>query len=301
MATYQDNWRWCDKCQGIFFGGQGAPVCPAGGNHNIGSTNYKLAHTGKPSENAQEGWRWCNKCHAMFYGKASTKGVCAKGGQHDDSGSGSYWGHTAKHGGAQSQEGWRWCSKCQAMFFGDMQSSSKCPAGGSHDSSGSGAYVMAYTEAKASAPVENKSAATYQDGWCYCSKCMNFHFGGAGGGKCQAGGAHDKSASYNYKIPHTTAPGHKAQENWRWCKNCHSLVFGGAGGGNCPNGGSHDVSASYNYHLGQEAHTGKSQEKWNWCKNCNCLFFGDLKAKSLCSANKGNHDNSASYSYHVAH
>ena len=33
--TAQDNWRWCNKCQGLAFAGfpsQGA--CPAGGLHN---------------------------------------------------------------------------------------------------------------------------------------------------------------------------------------------------------------------------------------------------------------------------
>jgi hypothetical protein len=40
----QDNWRWCRKCQGLAFGGAGAPgACPAGGSHDhTGSGNYSL-------------------------------------------------------------------------------------------------------------------------------------------------------------------------------------------------------------------------------------------------------------------
>ncbi len=41
----QSNWRWCNKCQGLFFGGNPNPVCPAGGPHNnAGSGNYSLIH-----------------------------------------------------------------------------------------------------------------------------------------------------------------------------------------------------------------------------------------------------------------
>jgi len=42
-AVLQENWRWCNKCQGLFFAGNSRGVCPAGGNHNSdGSGNYGL-------------------------------------------------------------------------------------------------------------------------------------------------------------------------------------------------------------------------------------------------------------------
>jgi hypothetical protein len=41
----QGEWRWCSKCQGLFFGGAPSSVCPAGGAHNkVGSGNYSLIH-----------------------------------------------------------------------------------------------------------------------------------------------------------------------------------------------------------------------------------------------------------------
>jgi hypothetical protein len=41
----QSNWRWCNKCQGLFFGGNAGSVCPAGGPHSkVGSGNYSLIH-----------------------------------------------------------------------------------------------------------------------------------------------------------------------------------------------------------------------------------------------------------------
>ena len=42
-AIGQQNWRWCNKCQGLFFGGNPGPKCPAGGKHDkTGSGNYRL-------------------------------------------------------------------------------------------------------------------------------------------------------------------------------------------------------------------------------------------------------------------
>jgi hypothetical protein len=45
-ARLQSNWRWCNRCQGLFFGGNVTyPDCPNGGAHD-GSTsgNYSLVH-----------------------------------------------------------------------------------------------------------------------------------------------------------------------------------------------------------------------------------------------------------------
>ena len=36
----QAGWNWCGKCQGLFFAGHGAGVCPAGGGHAAGSGSY---------------------------------------------------------------------------------------------------------------------------------------------------------------------------------------------------------------------------------------------------------------------
>ena len=40
----QNNWRYCNKCQGLFFAlNSTSGTCPAGGGHNYsGSGNYTL-------------------------------------------------------------------------------------------------------------------------------------------------------------------------------------------------------------------------------------------------------------------
>jgi hypothetical protein len=46
LAAVQDNWRWCNKCQGLWFAGSPPTKkkpCPAGGEHSQdGSGNYRL-------------------------------------------------------------------------------------------------------------------------------------------------------------------------------------------------------------------------------------------------------------------
>ena len=41
----QRGWRWCSKCQGLWFGGNPGSKCPGGGVHSkTGSGNYSLVH-----------------------------------------------------------------------------------------------------------------------------------------------------------------------------------------------------------------------------------------------------------------
>ena len=86
----QSNWRWCHKCQGLFFGGNPGPVCPAGGTHDkTGSGNYSLLHNAAVAAGQQANWRWCKKCQGLFFG-GNPGPVCPAGGTHDKTGSGNY-------------------------------------------------------------------------------------------------------------------------------------------------------------------------------------------------------------------
>lgn len=45
----QDDWRWCHKCQGLFYGGKDTRgICPADSNEHSreGSNNYTLQTIG---------------------------------------------------------------------------------------------------------------------------------------------------------------------------------------------------------------------------------------------------------------
>ena len=96
----QRNWRWCQKCQGLWYSASTVNpggVCPAGGTHSKASSgDYALF--GDPDGSfsatvqAQHHWRWCQKCQGLWYSVATvnTDGVCPAGGKHSKAGSGDY-------------------------------------------------------------------------------------------------------------------------------------------------------------------------------------------------------------------
>jgi hypothetical protein len=75
----QNGWRFCDKCNGLFYFGpddsdrRPDQVCPGGGLHNAGRSNYVLTHDitkslrGARRPSNQQDWRFCNKCYGLFY------------------------------------------------------------------------------------------------------------------------------------------------------------------------------------------------------------------------------------------
>jgi hypothetical protein len=76
--VFQPGWRWCSKCQGLAFGGNGAPGwCPAGQRHNhAGSLNYHIFHDVQPIPFEQVDWRWCSQCQGLFYGPHQGSSWC---------------------------------------------------------------------------------------------------------------------------------------------------------------------------------------------------------------------------------
>jgi len=148
IACVQEGWRWCSKCQGMFYalasasqGGMG--VCPAGGAHVMtGSGHYYERVAGTIAGVQQGGWSWCAKCMGFFYSLASSgMGACPAGARHINAGSPAYAAVLGGNGTGQ-QGGWRWCSKCMGMFY-SLSSGTQgvCPAGGAHSSAGSGQYA----------------------------------------------------------------------------------------------------------------------------------------------------------------
>jgi hypothetical protein len=140
----QNSWRWCHKCQGLFFGGsQSVSRCPAGGTHeNVGSGNYHIANGLPASTNFQSNWRWCHKCQGIFVGGSQSVSRCPAGGTHENVGSGDYSFLNGVGAGSLLQDNWRWCSKCQGISFGANMAISRCPAGGTHNVAGSGNYSL---------------------------------------------------------------------------------------------------------------------------------------------------------------
>jgi hypothetical protein len=140
----QNLWRWCNRCQGLFYSGQTTSgTCPAGGGHNYqGSGNYSLHDVAEvPPNTSQSQWRWCHKCQGLFFGPGLAGSHCPAGGTHDLTGSGNY---ALQFAPTPGQDQWRWCNRCQGMFFSGNPTSGWCPAsgGGGHNYNMSGDYSL---------------------------------------------------------------------------------------------------------------------------------------------------------------
>jgi len=149
----QAGWRWCSKCQGMFYAmatGNHMGVCPAGGKHiDAASGHYLEVFNAQDSGKLQAGWSWCEKCMGFFYSRASLgaggMGHCPAGGTHTKEGSGAYAAVIGEDGPRQ-QGGWRWCGKCMGMFYSRSRGTmGVCPGGGAHEDGGSGHYASLYT------------------------------------------------------------------------------------------------------------------------------------------------------------
>jgi Common central domain of tyrosinase len=281
----QSNWRWCHKCEGLYFAGNPGSHCPAGGAHDqTGSGNYSLVANAPPAH-GQSNWRWCHKCQGMYFG-GNPGSHCPAGGAHDQAGSGNYT-VTENIPAGPEQSNWRWCHKCQGLYFAGNPGS-HCPVGGAHDQTGSGNYSL----------VENTSGVG-QNNWRWCHKCQGLYFAGNPGSHCPAGGAHDQTGSGNYSLVNSipSAPG---QHNWRWCHKCQGLYFAGNPGSHCPAGGAHDQTGSGNYSLLNNLPAAPDQHNWRWCHKCQGIYFGGHATQGNCPAG-GAHDHTGSGDYSLLH
>ncbi len=91
LPTTQGGWRWCVRCEGMFFAAAGKSVCPAGGAHEGSQSGHYHVMFNSTFPYGQNGWRYCKKCQGSFYGGHPSKGHCPAGGAHDGAGSFDYW------------------------------------------------------------------------------------------------------------------------------------------------------------------------------------------------------------------
>ena len=187
----QNNWRWCNKCEGSVYAGNPSPgSCYAGGMHNTSrSADYTLA-LDMPDFPGQNNWRWCNKCQGLSYAGNPTPGTCPAGGFHDHAGSEDYSLILGLKGFA-GQDNWKWCQKCQGLAYAGLSSGS-CPNGGTHDHSWSANYTL----------IMGKTKFPGQNQWRWCQKCQGLAYSGHPPGRCPDGGNHDYSLSADYTLLH---------------------------------------------------------------------------------------------------
>lgn len=274
----QGGWRWCDRCQGLFYAG--VALCPAGSTHDhSGSAEYVLNDTSSGA--GQSNWRWCSKCQQVTFAGAADMGPCAAGGEHDHAGSTDY--RIAPTGG---QTGWKWCRKCQALTYTKSTKVGACPGGGVHDHDGSNDYA-----------VPGPPAAG-QGGWRWCKRCQGLSF--IGFSRCAAGGSHTWWGSYDYSLASAPTQVKDGQTGWRWCSKCYQLWYAGGGGaGVCAAGGGHTQSGSSEYTLPTATSGMLGQADWRACSKCQTLAFNNPGGPGACPAG-GQHDHTQSSNYVLA-
>jgi hypothetical protein len=155
QRPFQDAWRYCKLCHGMFFDGYAqkgiCPGLPSRGvleatapgrslpqhGHVAQGYNFSLPHDapaprGRAGE-AQWDWRFCRKCDSMFYDGYTPKGVCAAGGGHEAQGFNFNLSHDIPGPG---QPDWRFCHKCHILFYDGYPEKGSCPAGRGHEAQG---------------------------------------------------------------------------------------------------------------------------------------------------------------------
>jgi hypothetical protein len=273
----QHRWRWCAKCQGMWFEDGWASICPADGNaHSLsGSGNYSIA---VDPQDVQRNWRRCSRCQSLYLA-ANGPGVCQAGaGGHDPGASGSYMlpdeVTPVNAGGPQQQGwegGWRYCKQCGQLWLG-TQSGSHCPAGGSHSKSGSGEYWL------------NTGGKLGELDWRRCTKCQAL-WSGAPGSHCPQGGTHSSAGAYGLMVDTFV---------WHWCHKCQGLWLGNWSTGVCEAGGGHSLVGSADYFVvddyDQMSTPGSPgtqpagwQDGWRYCLKCELLWWS-LGGASHCPA-----------------
>ena len=131
----QQDWRYCQKCAGMFWNGAADKGrCPAGGAH-IGQGFQFLLHYDAGKGNGGEyqyDWRFCSKCKGLYWDGSANKGRCPAGKGH--AAQGFNFGLDLHKPAGRSQSDWRFCQKCDGLFWSGTKGS--CAAGGAHVAQG---------------------------------------------------------------------------------------------------------------------------------------------------------------------
>ncbi len=263
----QTNWRYCRKCQSMFYDGYAAKgACPVGGSHVASGYNFVLQHDAffKVYDVQQDKWRYCDKCFALHFDGYATSGHCAVQG-HVASGLNFSLRHDVNDPG---QDQWRYCSKCSYMFFDGYPDKGVCPQGGGHTASGFNFNLP------------HDVPGDGQDQWQYCSKCHSMFYNGyPTKGVCPQGGEH-LAAGYDFRLPHDVPEDNSRQQNWRFCRNCFGLFYEGfEPDGVCPASGHR--ARGYNFFL-QHDSPGDGQAAWRFCSQCYQMFYDGYPTKGTC-------------------
>jgi hypothetical protein len=130
VSKQRRNWRFCRKCQVMFYMDRGDGLCAADGKRHIPQGyNFFLPFDVPATSTAQNKWYCCKHCRAMFFNGYAQKGRCPGApSAHEADRTFQYVLPHGLAGTPKSQNQWRFCSKCFAMFFNGYPGKGVCAA-----------------------------------------------------------------------------------------------------------------------------------------------------------------------------
>jgi hypothetical protein len=290
FPPFQLDWRFCNKCQSLFFDGYPQKGnCSAGGTHIAEGYKFAMPYNTPETSTAQTKWRFCDQCYDMFYDGTAEKGACSGGhrqeisGEHDADGYNFSLPHSGQEN-SKAQANWRYCNKCFMLFFDGYPDKGVCAKGSGHTSVGL-SFQLPHSVAET-----NKAQAA----WKFCTKCkVMFYDGYPKKGSCAAGGGHT-AAGFNFVLPFNIPETNKMQNAWRFCHKCNSMFYDGyPQKGACPAGGNqvryggHKAAGYYFTILHDVPEKGNVQASWRYCYKCKSLFFDGYPKKGVCAGGGG--------------
>jgi len=84
-SAFQFGWRYCRKCLGLHYVGDGNPAgpCPVGGKQAASSSGDYMLYVGRTAvPDYQGGWHFCSKCRGLWFAGNRGKGECPAGRGH---------------------------------------------------------------------------------------------------------------------------------------------------------------------------------------------------------------------------
>lgn len=133
MPIPQTDWRYCNKCYGLFYDGYpDKGQCPGGGGHEAIGYHFWLLHDEPVTQSSHKDFRYCGKCHGMFYDGFPEKGRCPGGGGHEAIGYNFVLYADVSLYPQPFQADWRYCDKCHGIFYDGYNLKGQCPGGGGH-------------------------------------------------------------------------------------------------------------------------------------------------------------------------
>jgi hypothetical protein len=129
-ALGQPDWRFCDKCNSLFWNGDGNNgVCARdGGPHRAAGFNFQVPFTAEDVTQPDLYWRYCVKCAALFH--QHDGGACPK--DHQPHAAGGWYFSPSQNipDSLEWQGDWRLCIKCAGLYFDGYTDKGHCPADG---------------------------------------------------------------------------------------------------------------------------------------------------------------------------